>query len=132
MSFDPLLFAPPSTQFHAAAAVFAFALGVVQLIMPKGGMRHRFVGYIWLVSMVVVAISSFFIHTIQLIGPFSLIHLLSVFTLIQVPRAVLAARRGNIKLHRSAMLQLFWLALVGAGLFTLLPDRLMGQVVFGS
>jgi uncharacterized membrane protein len=36
-----------------------------------------------------------------------------------------------IRAHRKTMLSLFWLALVGAGLFTLLPGRIMGQMVFG-
>jgi uncharacterized membrane protein len=29
------------------------------------------------------------------------------------------------------MMLVFWLALMGAGLFTLLPHRIMGQAVFG-
>jgi uncharacterized membrane protein len=132
MTLDPLLNAPPEIQFHAIAAFLALVLGILQLALPKGNPRHRIVGYIWVASMLIVAISSFWIHTIQTVGLFSPIHILSVFTLLNVPYAVWAARRGNIKAHRRAMLSLFWLALVGAGLFTLLPNRIMGQVFFGT
>jgi uncharacterized membrane protein len=81
--------------------------------------------------MMIIAASSFFIHSIRMIGPFSPIHLLSILTLVAVPRSILAARRGDIAAHRRGMMLVFWLALVGAGLFTLLPNRIMGQVVFG-
>ncbi len=45
---------------------------------------------------------------------------------------VLAARRGNIRRHGSAMASLFVGALVVAGAFTLLPGRIMHRVVFGG
>jgi len=57
---------------------------------------------------------------------------LSLFTLAMVPLAVLAARRGRIGSHRSAMTWLFFLALVVTGLFTLWPGRIMHRVVFGA
>jgi uncharacterized membrane protein len=72
------------------------------------------------------------IHQIRLFGPFSPIHLLAVVTLLSVPSAVLAARKGNVGHHRRAMLALFWFALVGAGAFTLLPGRIMHRVVTGG
>ena len=81
--------------------------------------------------MFVVAVSSFFIHEIRLWGPFSPIHLLSVFTLIMLPLAVLRARRHDVAKHRRAMTGLFIGALVVAGAFTLLPGRIMHAVVFG-
>jgi uncharacterized membrane protein len=132
MTFQPFLDANPVIQIHAAAALLALALGTAQLLMPNGGPRHRAVGYVWLACMLGLALSSFFIHEIRLVGPFSPIHILSFFTLFNVPYAVLAARRGNIQAHRKAMLSLYWLALVGAGLFTLLPGRIMGQMLFGT
>ena len=46
--------------------------------------------------------------------------------------AVLAARRHNVLRHRRAMLGIFLGALVVAGLFTLLPGRIMHAVVFGG
>jgi uncharacterized membrane protein len=131
MTLEPLLTAPPVIQAHVAAALGAFGLGAVQLLMAKGTSRHRVIGYVWAVLMTVLALTSFWIHTINLIGPFSLIHLLSILTLVMLPRAIYLARKGDIPGHRRAMIALYVLALVGAGAFTLVPGRLMHAVVFG-
>jgi uncharacterized membrane protein len=82
--------------------------------------------------MLVVASSSFFIHTIRLWGPWSPIHLLSIFTLIMLPIAVWQAHRHAVERHRWTMISLFVGALVIAGVFTLLPGRIMHAVVFGQ
>ena len=131
MSLAPLLAAPAVIQLHAFAALGAFALGVVQLSAPKGTIPHRLFGWVWAGLMLAVVVSSFFIHTIRLWGPWSPIHLLSVFTLIMLPLAVLRARRHQVERHRRAMIGLFTGALVIAGVFTLLPGRIMHEVVFG-
>ena len=130
MTLQPLLNASPVIQLHALAAVLALGLGVFQFWMPKRGLRHRYVGYSWAALMMVIALSSFFIHEIRLIGPFSPIHILSIVTLIGVPRAILAARRRNFVAHQRGMKIVFYSALVGAGLFTLLPRRIMGAMGF--
>ena len=88
MSLAPLLNASPVIQVHAFAAIGAFALGALQLAAPKGTLPHRTVGWTWVVLMLAVAASSFWIHEIRLVGPFSPIHLLSILTLVTVPLAV--------------------------------------------
>ncbi len=65
-------------------------------------------------------------------GPWSPIHLLSVFTLITLPLAVMHARRHRVGRHRNAMIAIFVGALVIAGAFTLAPGRIMHAVVFGN
>jgi uncharacterized membrane protein len=132
MTLAPLLAAPAIVQLHVAAATGAFALGAAQFILAKGTPRHRICGYVWAASMAVLALSSFWIHTIRQFGPFSLIHLLSILTLVGLPRAIYLARKGDIEGHRRIMITLFVFALVGAGAFTLVPGRLMHEVVFGS
>ena len=82
--------------------------------------------------MLIVAASSFWIHQIRLLGPWSPIHLLSIFTLAIVPIGVWRARRHDVAGHRRTMVLTFCGALVIAGLFTLLPGRIMHAVVFGS
>jgi uncharacterized membrane protein len=131
MSFTPLLEASGTIPLHAFAAMAAFALGIVQFAAPKGTLPHRTVGWIWVGLMAVVAASSFWIHEIRLLGPWSPIHLLSIFTLIVLPIAVWRARRHRIADHRRIMTMIFVGALVIAGLFTLLPGRIMHAVVFG-
>jgi uncharacterized membrane protein len=132
MSLGPLLNASPVIQLHAFAAMGAFALGAVQLAAPKGTLPHRTVGWIWVALMLTVAVSSFWIHDLRMVGPFSPIHLLSILTLFTVPLAVLAARRHKVVTHRKAMTSIFLGALVIAGFFTFMPGRIMYKVAFGG
>jgi uncharacterized membrane protein len=64
--------------------------------------------------------------------PFSTVHVLSIVTLIGVPRADIAARRGGIAAHRRAITALLGMARVGAALCTLLPSRILGQALSGD
>jgi uncharacterized membrane protein len=123
MSLAPLLDAAPQIPLHAFAAMAAFALGVVQLAAPKGTLPHRALGWIWVALMMGVALSSFWIHQIRLAGPWSPIHLLSIFVLMVVPLGVWRAHRHQVADHRRIMILIFSGALVIAGLFTLLPGR---------
>lgn len=132
MSLAPLLDAAPMIQVHAFAAMTAFALGVVQLSLPKGTFPHRTMGWIWVLIMVLVCMSSFWIHELRVWGKWSPIHLLSVFTLVALPLSVLYAARHRVDDHRKAMLRIFTGALVIAGIFTFWPGRIMHAVVFGS
>jgi uncharacterized membrane protein len=104
MSLAPLLNAAPAIQIHAFAA-----MGVLT-----------------------VALTSFWIHEIRLLGPWSPIHLLSILTLFTVPLAVWAAHRHHVSTHRKAMISIFLGALLIAGLFTFVPGRIMYQVVIGG
>lgn len=131
MTLEPLLAASPAIQIHTAAALAALALGTVQVTRPKGSSAHKWMGWLWVALMAVVALSSFGIHELRLWGPWSPIHLLSVITLVGLWGAVRAVRQGRISDHRRIMMKLFWLALIGAGAFTLVPGRLLHQVVFG-
>jgi uncharacterized membrane protein len=131
MSLAPLLEASGTIPLHAFAAMAAFVLGIVQFAAPKGTLPHRTVGWIWVGLMAVVAASSFWIHEIRLLGPWSPIHLLSIFTLLMLPIAVWSARRHRVSDHRRIMILIFVGALVIAGLFTFLPGRIMHAVVFG-
>lgn len=131
VSLAPLLNAAPGIPLHAFAAMAAFVLGVVQLAAPKGTLPHRTLGWIWVGLMAVVAVSSFWIHQIRLVGPWSPIHLLSIFTLVMLPLGVWKAHRHEVRGHRQIMIFIFSGALVVAGLFTLVPGRIMHVVLFG-
>ncbi len=132
MSLMPLLQADFAIRAHAFAATTAFALGLVQFAGPKGTFVHRTIGWTWAALMLVVGVSSFFIHTIRLWGPWSPIHLLSIFTLVMLPLGILAAHRHAVSRHKKTMIGLFTGGLVVAGLFTFLPGRIMHAVVFGG
>jgi uncharacterized membrane protein len=132
MSLSPLLEAAPAIPVHAFAAMGAFALGLVQFAAPKGTLPHRTIGFIWVGLMLVVAGSSFWINQLRVIGPWSPIHLLSIFALVMLPLAVWKAHSHQVAAHRRIMISLFAGALLIAGLLTLLPGRVMHKVIFGS
>lgn len=131
-SLQPLINDGPVIFWHAICALTALVLASWQLLGAKGTYAHRLLGRAWVVLMAAVALSSFWIHEIEMFGLFSPIHLLSIITLVLLPMAVLAARRGQIARHRAFMVSLFLTALIIPGLFTLLPGRTMHAVVFGS
>ena len=132
MTLQPLFDDGTIITAHALAAVMSLVLGSAQLVLPKGGRRHRSAGYLWIALMTFVAVSSFWIHGFRTIGPFSLIHVLSLLTLGALAFGVHAARVGNMAAHRWTMRSLFWGALVITGAFTLLPGRVMHAVVMGQ
>lgn len=117
-------------QLHIAAALTALLLGTVQLVGIKGTGIHRLIGWSWVVAMVTVAVSSLFIRQINP-GAFSFIHLLSGWTLIALPMALFAIRRGRVASHASGMTWTFVGGLIVAGAFTFLPGRLLWKVFFG-
>jgi uncharacterized membrane protein len=131
MSLDPLLHAPPVIQVHAGCALIALLLGAVQLFRKKGDPIHRRLGPVWVALMAVVAGSGFFIWTIRLWGPFSPIHLLSIFVLLMLWRGVRAARRHDVDTHRKMMRGTYFFGLIITGLLTFIPGRTMYFVVFG-
>lgn len=127
----PLFLAQPSViQIHVMAAVASVAVGAVILWARKGRTFHRTLGWIWASLMAVTAGTSLFI--VGLNGDhWSLIHLLSGWTLVGLPFAVWAARRHNVNVHKRAMTSLFWGALIIAGAFAFLPGRLMWTLFMG-
>lgn len=133
MSLAPLLDAPLVIQLHAFAAIAAIGLGIIQFASTKGTLPHRTFGWIWVGLMVTVAVSSFWIHgrQIKLGGPWSPIHLLSIFSLIMLPLGVWYAHRHRVRGHRITMISIFAGGLVIAGLFTFVPGRIMHAVAFG-
>lgn len=117
---------------HALLAVEALILGVVQLALKKGTALHKHLGRIWVATVFMVAATSFFIHEIQLFGPFSPIHFLSIFVLYTLVEGVWAVRKGNIKKHKKSMTMLYFAGVVLAGVFTLAPGRVFYRVLFGT
>jgi uncharacterized membrane protein len=132
MTFEPLANAPFAIHIHVLAAFLAFGLGGLVLFRKKGDRLHRLGGRAWAVLMLVVLISSFFIHTIRLWGPWSPIHLVSAGTLISLVYGVSMARLKRIADHRRTMQQTYVGALVLAGFFTFMPGRIMFEVFFGG
>ena len=116
---------------HAIMAMIAIILGGIQLSMKKGGAIHKLLGRIWVALMLIVATTSFFIHEIKLWGAYSPIHLLSLWTIFILGVGVYYARVGNIKRHKQVMIATYFFALILTGFFTLMPGRVMHQILIG-
>ena len=121
---------PPIVWAHLATIVIALGLTPVMLLRRRGDARHRLLGWIWSGSMALTAALSLGIKLINH-GSFSVIHVLSVWTLIQVPLIVLTARRHNVKRHRRAVRGMVTGALLIAGFFTFPFGRLLGSWLLG-
>ena len=121
---------PLQIKFHIAAAVGAFVIGLIILLRPKGTGFHKTLGWSWVVAMAATAISSFFITGLNGHN-LSIIHLISGWTVVALPMALVAIRRGNVKAHRRTMTGLYVGGLLIAGLLTFLPGRVMYVMFFG-
>lgn len=122
--------APTIIQVHLTAALMALAIGVALMMRVKGTSLHKVLGWTWVVAMGITAVSSLFIRGMNH-GHFSFIHLLSGWTIVALPGAVYAIRRGKVAAHRRAMTAMFVGGLLLAGLFTFIPGRLMWTVFMG-
>ena len=116
---------------HAIIAILAIIIGGIQLTLKKGTSLHKFMGRIWVILMLIVSFTSFFIHKLNLWGKYSPIHLLSIWVIICVVLGVYFARIGNIKRHKIFMVWTYWLALILTGFFTFYPGRVMNIMFFG-
>jgi uncharacterized membrane protein len=115
---------------HIATIFVAVALTPIMLLRRRGDRVHRALGWLWAVSLAMTALLTFGIRGINQ-GSFSLIHILSAWTLVQVPLLVWHARRHNHAKHRAAVRGIVTGALLIAGFFTFPFDRLMGEWLFG-
>ena len=129
---------PPAIAIHLAAALGAVVLGPLALWARQGARQrprlHRAFGYAWVTLMVVTAVSALFIKTSGLpnIGGYTPIHLLVPVTLAGLFGAFWKLARGDIRGHRLVMQNLYFAACVVAGSLTLLPNRYLGQLVWGQ
>jgi uncharacterized membrane protein len=119
----------PAIAIHLSAALAALTLGPLALALKKGQRGHRAAGYAWITCMLSAAVSAMFIRDFQLpnIAGYTPIHLLVPGTFVGIGIAVWAIVHRDIARHRRAMWITYLGGGVGAGLFALAPDRLLGQ-----
>lgn len=114
---------------HLATVMVALALTPVILLGRRGDRRHRMLGRIWVGAMIATAAISLFVH-VSGPGRFSPIHVISVWTLLQVPLIWWTARTHRVVRHRRAVRGMVIGALLIAGFFTFPFDRLLGHWLF--
>jgi uncharacterized membrane protein len=128
----------PVIAIHMTAALGALLTGPIALWARKGAAQrprlHRAFGYAWVTLMLMTAISAIFIRDFRLpnLAGFTPIHLLIPVTLAGLFGAFWFLYQRNIEGHRRTMQRLYFSACVGAGAFTLLPGRYLGQMVWGQ
>ena len=130
MSLAPLLESSVWVQLHVAAAVLAILLGAYQFLSRKGSVPHRVVGWIWVVLLAALCITSFFIPGSWHIGPVSVFHVLSVYTLWALYMGAKAARDGEVADHKSYMTWLFTLSVVLSAVIAVASGGVLYRVVF--
>lgn len=131
MRLQPLLQASPAIQIHVAAAVLAIVLGAWQFLARKGSFPHRIVGWVWVLLLASICISSFFIPGSLFIGPVSVFHVLSAYTLWALYMGARAARRHEVADHKSYMIWIYGLSvLLSAALAVGSSGGVLHQVFF--
>ncbi|HET9644079.1 MAG TPA: DUF2306 domain-containing protein [Burkholderiaceae bacterium] len=139
-AFTSLLNGHPLVFFHLLSAAGALALGIVILSRRKGTRSHRALGWGWVLLMSIATITSAFLNNSTIPHPtrlpniagFTPIHAFTALVSVQLPRAILAIKRGNVSAHQRAMKGIFIGGCVVAGLFTLLPGRFLGHLLWHS
>jgi uncharacterized membrane protein len=114
---------------HLVAVVPAVVIGVVQIVAKKGTRPHKLLGWIWVLAMLVAALSSFWIMEIRKGAGWSVIHLLSAWVLIALSLAIWHIRRGNVRAHQRFMVGTL-LGLAGAGIGAVMPGRFLARLLF--
>jgi uncharacterized membrane protein len=120
---EQLSLVPITYPIHFGTLAIALALTPMLLLRTKGDRLHRILGYAWITAMVTTAIDTFFIKDIN-DGQFSPIHILSVLTLYVSWRIVASARKGDHVAHRKHIHGIVIGALLIAGMFTFMFNRL--------
>jgi uncharacterized membrane protein len=131
MKLELLQQAPLPIKIHLLFALSAIVIGTYQLIRPKGDRLHRITGIIWVIMMLVISISSFWIKGLyNLAWGYSPIHLISVSVIFQMILGVYYAKTHQIVKHRKMMTYTYFFGLIVTGLFTIVPGRLLYKVLF--
>jgi uncharacterized membrane protein len=128
----------PTIAIHMSFALSAVVIGPFALwtrlrsvVLPRW---HRAFGYAWVTCMLGAATSGLFIRDYNLpnVAGYTPIHILIPVTYFSLWRAFRYLARGNTRGHQWTMQSTYILACVVTGLFTLLPRRYLGQLLWGS
>ena len=127
----------PLIAIHAFCAIAAAVVGPVALWARRSDASHRprlhrAAGYAFVTLMLGAALSALFIRDFKLpnLWGYTPIHLLIPLTLGGLVLSFKYLRQGRVDQHRRIMRRLYFGACLTAGLFTLLPGRLLGDLLW--
>lgn len=123
----------PVVAIHIVAMLGALLLGSIMLLRRKGTIDHRRLGWAWVVLIGIAGTTGMFIHGRSAMPRWhgwSPIHALVGVVAVLTPFGIRAIRRGKVRAHRQTMTGLYIGTCLIAGAFTLLPGRLLGDLVW--
>ncbi|HEX7351084.1 DUF2306 domain-containing protein [Brachybacterium sp.] len=115
----------PVITLHALAASYVLVLGPLQILRRRRDLAHRVLGTTWLIAMLTVCISSFWIAP----DGFSWLHGLSIWTLVCMVAAIAGIRAGIVSIHRGFMVGSYLGTLAAFTFAALVPSRLIPQLL---
>ncbi len=132
--FARLLDRHPLVFFHLVTAFGALLLGIAILRGLKGTRSHRVLGWTWVALMGSTAIASAFIRDYSMpnLYGFTPIHVFTLIVAYNLPLAIWHIKQGNVIGHQKRMRGLYRGACVIAFVFTLLPGRFLGRLLWTS
>lgn len=119
---------------HLITVLAGFVLATTILINKKGTHFHKALGRPYILLMLTTAVITLLMPAHvgpALLGHFGFIHGFSVLTLVSLPIAYFAIRRGNRRSHIANMLGVYVGGILVAGLFAFMPGRLLHSWLFG-
>lgn len=132
--FVELLLNRPLIALHLASATLALLVGTALMWRRKGSFSHRTLGWTFVLLMGTAALSSAFIrdHGLPNVAGFTPIHLFTITVAVFLPLGIWRIRQGRVNAHRKTMTGVFVGGCVIAGLFTLLPGRFLGHLLWNQ
>lgn len=119
-----------AVMLHVGTVIPAVPLGAWLMLARKGTARHKQLGKLWVLLMLITACASLFIQQLNP-GSFSPIHLFVPLTFHAAWKTIATARRGDIAAHKKTLFGFYLGAMIIPGLFAFMPGRLMGTWLFG-
>jgi uncharacterized membrane protein len=122
----------PLVFFHLVTAVAALAIGTVVMLRRKGTGSHRAWGWAWVLLMAGTTVASAFIRDYRMpnLAGITPIHFFTAFVAFNLPRGIWFIRQGNVAAHRKTMRGMYIGGCLVAGVFTLLPGRFLGRLLW--
>jgi uncharacterized membrane protein len=120
--------APLATRIHSVAILTLVITGWGMLALPKGDRRHRLLGWTWVGGMTAMGLSSLAVpHGDSWVAAYAG----GASALVLMGYGVYAVRRHKLRNHGRTMAMLM-IALVLMTMLSLLPGRLMHEVLFSG
>ena len=112
---------------HLSAVLPALVLGGYVLVGKKGTHGHKVAGWLWVLLMISVDFSAFFLQR----GGYRWIHVFAVIILASIFAGIVFIRNKKRRAHAACMVGAYF-GTVAAGLGALAPGRYIHILLFGG